>query len=67
MGGKSCYIRSVALIAIMAQIGSYVPCESAKLTLVDKVYTRYFLAECTDAEWAPSTTCSAVNQRLCMK
>lgn len=40
MGGKSCYIRSVALTVIMAQIGSYVPCDSAKLTLVDAVYTR---------------------------
>lgn len=45
MGGKSCYIRSVALISIMAQIGSYVPCDSAKLALVDGVYTRYFQLE----------------------
>ncbi|KXS17684.1 hypothetical protein M427DRAFT_96714 [Gonapodya prolifera JEL478] len=40
MGGKSCYIREVALICIMAQIGSYVPAGSAKLGLVDAVYTR---------------------------
>ena len=40
MGGKSSYVRSVALISIMAQIGSYVPCESAKLGLLDAVYTR---------------------------
>jgi len=43
-GGKSCYIRSVALISIMAQIGSYVPCDSAKLTIIDGVYTRSFLS-----------------------
>ncbi|KAL2351758.1 DNA mismatch repair protein MSH3 [Cryomyces antarcticus] len=40
MGGKSSYVRSVALIAIMAQIGSYVPAESAKLGLLDAVFTR---------------------------
>ncbi|KAK3048136.1 Mismatch repair protein msh3 [Extremus antarcticus] len=40
MGGKSSYVRSVALIAIMAQIGSYVPATSAKLGLLDAVFTR---------------------------
>ena len=40
MGGKSSYVRSVALIAIMAQIGSYVPAESATLGLLDGVFTR---------------------------
>ncbi|KAK9468902.1 muts domain V-domain-containing protein [Lipomyces arxii] len=40
MGGKSCYVRQTALIAIMAQVGSYVPAKSARLGLVDGVYTR---------------------------
>jgi DNA mismatch repair protein MSH3 len=40
MGGKSSYVRSVALIAIMAQIGSYVPASSATLPLMDAVFTR---------------------------
>jgi DNA mismatch repair protein MSH3 len=40
MGGKSSYVRSVALISIMAQIGSYVPAESARLGLLDAVFTR---------------------------
>ncbi|RAL51406.1 unnamed protein product [Cuscuta campestris] len=40
MGGKSCYIRQVALIAIMAQVGSYVPASLAKLHVLDGIYTR---------------------------
>ncbi|MCO5591882.1 hypothetical protein L7F22_045875 [Adiantum nelumboides] len=40
MGGKSCYIRQVALIAIMAQVGSYVPAVSAKLHAFDAIFTR---------------------------
>ncbi|WEW60046.1 Mismatch repair protein msh3 [Emydomyces testavorans] len=40
MGGKSSYVRQVALITIMGQIGSYVPAESATLGMVDAVYTR---------------------------
>jgi DNA mismatch repair protein MSH3 len=40
MGGKSSYVRSVALIAIMGQIGSYVPAESAELGMLDAVFTR---------------------------
>ncbi|KAJ5247290.1 DNA mismatch repair protein msh3 [Penicillium chermesinum] len=40
MGGKSSYVRHVALIAIMGQIGSYVPAASARLGLLDAVFTR---------------------------
>ncbi|KAF7188159.1 DNA mismatch repair protein MSH3 [Pseudocercospora fuligena] len=40
MGGKSSYVRSVALIAIMAQIGSYVPAEACEMGLLDAVFTR---------------------------
>ena len=40
MGGKSCFIRQVALISIMAQCGSWVPAASAELTVLDGVYTR---------------------------
>ncbi|KAF9438345.1 Mismatch repair protein msh3 [Entomortierella beljakovae] len=40
MGGKSCYIRQVALLCIMAQIGSYLPADSARISLLDAVFTR---------------------------
>ena len=40
MGGKSSYIRQVALLVIMAQIGSFVPASSLELTLFDSVLTR---------------------------
>lgn len=40
MGGKSSYIRQVALICIMAQIGSFVPASEACLGLLDGIYTR---------------------------
>lgn len=40
MGGKSSYVRQIALIAIMGQIGSYVPAEAATLGMLDAVYTR---------------------------
>ncbi|KAI9843186.1 MAG: Mismatch repair protein msh3 [Sclerophora amabilis] len=40
MGGKSSYVRQVALIAIMGQIGSYVPAVSAKLGMLDAIFTR---------------------------
>ena len=40
MGGKSTYLRQAALIAIMAQMGSYVPAEEAELPLIDRIFTR---------------------------
>lgn len=40
MAGKSTFMRQNALIALMAQIGSYVPATSAKLGVVDKIFTR---------------------------
>ncbi|KAK9103326.1 hypothetical protein Sjap_020580 [Stephania japonica] len=40
MGGKSCYIRQVALIALMGQVGSFVPATSAKLQVLDGIHTR---------------------------
>jgi len=40
MSGKSTYLRQVALVSIMAQMGSYVPAKMAKLPLIDRVFTR---------------------------
>lgn len=40
MSGKSTYMRQLALIVILAQIGSYVPCSSANLPIFDKIFTR---------------------------
>jgi DNA mismatch repair protein MutS len=40
MGGKSTYLRQVALVAVLAQSGSFVPAREAKIGLVDRIYAR---------------------------
>jgi DNA mismatch repair protein MutS len=40
MGGKSTYLRQAALIAILAQMGSFVPAEAAMLPVIDRIFTR---------------------------
>jgi DNA mismatch repair protein MutS len=45
MGGKSTYLRQAALLVILAQLGSYVPADSAILPIVDRVFTRIGAAD----------------------
>jgi DNA mismatch repair protein MutS len=45
MGGKSTYLRQIALITILAQIGSYVPAKAARLGLVDRIFARLGAAD----------------------
>ena len=40
MSGKSTYMRQLAIIIIMAQMGSFVPCKSCKIPIFDKIFTR---------------------------
>ena len=40
MSGKSTYMRQLAMTAVMAQLGSYVPAESAYLPIFDAIFTR---------------------------
>ena len=45
MGGKSTFLRQVALITLMAQMGSFVPASRARLTLADRIFTRIGAAD----------------------
>jgi DNA mismatch repair protein MutS len=45
MGGKSTYLRQAALLSILAQMGSFVPAESALVPIVDRVFTRIGAAD----------------------
>jgi DNA mismatch repair protein MutS len=45
MAGKSTYMRQVALIVILAQMGSFVPCAEAKIGIVDRIFTRIGAAD----------------------
>jgi hypothetical protein len=40
MGGKTCFVKQVALIALMAQVGCFVPAETCELSLFDNVLVR---------------------------
>ena len=40
MAGKSTVLRQTALIAVLAQVGSFVPADAAKIGLIDKLFTR---------------------------
>ena len=43
MSGKSALLRQTALITLLAQIGCFVPAKSAKIGIVDKIFTKYLL------------------------
>jgi DNA mismatch repair protein MutS len=47
MAGKSVYLRQVALTCLLAQIGSFVPAESAKVGIIDRIFTRIGLNDYT--------------------
>jgi DNA mismatch repair protein MutS len=51
MSGKSTYLRQAALIVLMAQMGSFVPAASAKIGLVDRIFTRMKYTQDSPPSW----------------
>jgi DNA mismatch repair protein MSH4 len=49
MSGKSTYIRSIALTAVMAQIGSYVPAQHASVPVIHQLFARVSMDDCIEA------------------
>ena len=60
MAGKSTYMRQVALITLMAHIGSFVPATSAKIALTDRIYTRVGASD--DLSFGQSTFMVEMNE-----
>jgi len=54
MGGKSTYMRQVALIVLLARVGSFVPAASARIGEIDRIFTRIGAAD--DLAWGRSTS-----------
>jgi hypothetical protein len=50
MGGKSTFLRQTAIIAILAQMGSYVPAERATIGVVDAIFSRVCVADSSDVD-----------------
>lgn len=66
MGGKSSYIRQVALICVMAQMGSYVPATDASVGVLDGIYTRYVCKSQSIAQGFHAIDCCSVCACMCL-